>query len=420
MTKIISELLGATEPLFSINLEQLERSCGRPNVDIRLTAELMTKTHRKLRELGLDPKDTTGRELYQALKNLLRLHDQFLAQRFGGTDPNDVAAMLPRIQQAVERMNIPKSAWLLKHGSAKKLLKAAGPKKLMKALGYRSLDSMIKREPIGALFAGVRFTESEAWNEVFLAKYNQLTPNDFEMREIEIVRLDDKRWAKAAKAFIDSRHHTVTQVKELGTVVLLPLPVDRLAGVTITITAMLLHAINETRMYSAYFKLHQVQPDFGKRLANSLIKDTGHHAHIAGHQFHWRVIQRHYGQQGPHYHPEAFEPHLQAEDLSWRKVEASLYRLEPALHFWHDMDFVSVPGQDGKPISFSLLDVALNYVNQLPFEQRVYSHAVAGLWNELYGRYMHQPVVEDQILKQFDTSILDNEILVLSTHRRVA
>ena len=417
MTKVICELLGMTEPFFSSGLERLERMSGQPNVDIRLTADMMSKTHQKTRELGLDPQDTTDQELYQALSNLIKLHDQFLARRLGGTQADDVADMLPRIQKAVERLNVPKSTWCLKHSVAKKLIKSLPPKKVMKTLGYRSVDSMLKREPMGALFAGLRFIESEQWFKNFTMQYDKLTPSDFEIRDIEILSLDSKRWSVAAADYVKLRHHNVVQVKELGVIILLPLPVDRLAGVTITVLSMLLHAINEVRLYNAYFKLHQVRPGFGKRLATSLISDTGHHATVAGHNIHWRVVQRHYGGQGRQSHPEIFEPHLQAEDLLWRKAEESLYRLEPALHFWHGLDYVSAHGQDGLPISFNLMDMALNYVNKLSFEDRVYAHAVAGLWNELYGRYMQQPTIENQVLKQFDSSILEPEILVLDWQR---
>ena len=60
MSKMLSELLGATEPMFSIALKQLEQSSGNPSVDVRITAEIIGKIQIKTQELGLDPKDTTG------------------------------------------------------------------------------------------------------------------------------------------------------------------------------------------------------------------------------------------------------------------------------------------------------------------------------------------------------------------------
>lgn len=207
------------------------------------------------------------------------------------------------------------------------------------------------------------------------------------------------------------------QLKEIGVIVMLPLPVDRLPGVTITVLSLVLYAINEVRMFSAHFKLQQVEANFGRRLAISLLNDEGHHVQIGGHQIHWRAVQRHFGNQAASRHPEVFEPHLQAEDLAWHKVEATLYRLEPALKFWHDMDYVAKSTADGRPISFNLIDNALNYVNQLPFGQRMYAHAKNALWNELYGRYLMQPVIESHVLKQFDNNVLESESLMLSMHR---
>ncbi|GAC1482118.1 MAG: hypothetical protein NVS1B7_4050 [Candidatus Saccharimonadales bacterium] len=418
MTKIISEMLGANEPLFSIQLEQLERATMRPNIDIRLTSAIIASIHKKTRELGLDPTDTTDQELYQALHNLTRLHDVFLARRIGGEDPYNVAEMLPLIQVAVEKLNVPRTAWLLKHSVAKKLVKATPPKKLMKILGYRSVDSMLKRETIGALYAGMRFAESTAWFSIFMTQYEKLRPSDFETRDVEVLRLDNKRWHNLAEQYVRAKHHNVMQIKELGVVALLPLPVERLPGITITVLPLLLHAINEIRLYSAYFKLQQVQPNFGKNLASSLLDNSGHHVYLAGHAIHWRVVQRHFGSATKSHLPEIFQPHLQTEDLLWRRVEQTLYHLEPALHFWHNLDFVSVVGHDHNPISFNIMDSALNYINQLPYSHRVYGHSQASLWNELYGRYLLLPSVEQQILNQFDTAIFEVESLPLSFGKR--
>jgi hypothetical protein len=417
MTKIISELLGAQEPLFSISMVQLERASGQPCADIRLTSDIIAKVHQKTRELGLDPRDTTGPELYQALRNLTRLHDHFLATRMGGEDPNDVADMLPRIQQTVERLNIPRSSWSLKQSVAKRLLKATPPKKLMKSLGYRSVDSMLKREPVAALFGTMRFVESEQWFLGFMAKFNKLHPGDFENSEVEIISLNSKRWKKITGEYVQEKHHNVMQVKELGTVLLLPLPVERLAGVTIVVTSLLLHAINEIRLHSAYFKLQQVRPDFGHLIAQMLTNDVEHHAEVAGHRVHWRVVQRHFSHP-EQTHPETFEPHVQAEDLSWRRVEDILYHLEPAMHFWHNMDYVAARGDDGQPISLNLMDMAINYLNQLPYQSRVSGHFKESLASELYGRYLRQPAVESHVLSQFDNSAVQPEVLAMSRHTR--
>ena len=78
MSKLLSDLLGAAEPMFSLAIKQLEADSGNPSADIRLTAEITGKVYLKTQELGLDPDDTTGRELYHALLNLIEKQDEHL------------------------------------------------------------------------------------------------------------------------------------------------------------------------------------------------------------------------------------------------------------------------------------------------------------------------------------------------------
>jgi hypothetical protein len=417
MSKMLSELLSATEPMFSLALKQLEQASGNSRADIRLTAEIVGKVHMKTRALGLDPRDTTGKELYFGLLDMVKRHDEFLAKRLGGKDAADVQDMLPRIKTVVEKLNVPKNAWVLKHSVAKRLLKTNPPKKVMKQLGYRSIDSMLKRESIEEVYGALRFAESPQWLEAFIGKYRKLHPSDFETRQIEIIQLDANRWGSITKPFVEKKRHNVTHLKELGIILMLPMPIAQMPGITITVLPLLLHYVNEIRLYSAFFKLQQVKPEFGEILVDTLIADPGKHAIMAGQQIHWRVIQRYFGKLEHEYHPEIFEPHVQPEDLHWRKAEEILYRLEPALHFWHDMDYVGVMHQ-GKPVSFNLMDMALSYVNQLDYHDRAIFHFRESLWNELFMRYLGQKTLETQVLKQLDNEMIEPEALVLTTRGR--
>jgi hypothetical protein len=406
MSKLLSQLLQAREPLFQIAIRDLEKATGHPSTDVRLTAEIVGRVHMKMRELGLDPRDTTGRELYQALINLVAKHDEFLARRLGGSDPAEVEAMLSHIKTAVEHLNVPKTAWVLKHSVAKRLLKATPPKKVMKQLGYRSIDSMLKREPVGEIYGALRFAESPEWLDAFIRKYKKLQPTDFENRPIEVIRLDAKRWNDVTEPFVRQKRHNITHLKELGILLMLPMPIERMRGVTITVLPLMLHYVNEIRMYSAFFKLQQVRPDFGDILVETLTEDPAHHAVVAGQHIHWRVIQRYFASVDQAHHPEIFEPHVQPEDLAWRKAEAVLYHLEPALHFWHDLEYVGLNMPDG-PISFNLMDVAVNYVNSLSYEQRTVYHFREALWNEIYARYIGHKTLEHQVLKQLGQETLE-------------
>jgi hypothetical protein len=68
MAQLLQSILGLREPMFSAGMSRLERSTGHSAVDVRLIADIISKAHQVIRSLGLDVRDTTGRELYSALK----------------------------------------------------------------------------------------------------------------------------------------------------------------------------------------------------------------------------------------------------------------------------------------------------------------------------------------------------------------
>ncbi|MEP7204744.1 MAG: carbohydrate kinase family protein [Candidatus Saccharibacteria bacterium] len=67
MTKFLQRLLEIDEPLFSAGMNQLEKASGHSGVDTRLIADITHQAHAIMRRLGLDPADSTARELYLAL-----------------------------------------------------------------------------------------------------------------------------------------------------------------------------------------------------------------------------------------------------------------------------------------------------------------------------------------------------------------
>ena len=416
MSRILSELLEAKEPLFTQSIKQLEEASGSPGVDIRLSAEISSKVQHKLKELGLDHKDTTGKELYFGLQGIVKIHDGFLAKAIGATDPADVQELLPKILAKVRSLDMPKSCWVLKYSVAKKLLKDMPPKHVMKHLGYKSIDSMLKREKIAEIYGALRFGESHEWLERFIKGYKHLSSSDFEKRDIEITMMDAKKWGTMTQSFVEEKKHNITHLKELGVIYILPIPIRQMQGITITILPLLIHYINEIRLYSAYFKFQQVRPHFGGILVDTLISDPAHHAVMAGTHIHWRVLQRYYGRLKHNEHPEIFEPHVQSEDIHWRKAEEILYHIEPALKFWEDMDYV---GQvyDGAPLSFNLMDNVLSYCNSLEYDERVTFHFRESLWNELMARYLGQENLEREVLKQLDNDVLEPELLLTNGKR---
>lgn len=410
MANLLRDLLDAKEPLFSLSLKQLEEASGKKGIDTKLIGDIIEKTHRATGELGLDQRDTTGKELYQALLAKIKEHDEHLARAIGGDNAEDVQQLLPLIKKAVESADIPKSCWVLKRSVAKEMLRNLPPPTIMQILGYRSVDSMLKHENLAEIYGALRFAETPEWLNAFNEQYASLTPSDFETREIEFVVMPAERWGNIAEHFVIKKRHNVTHLKELGVILMLPVKLKKLPGITITAMPLLFHYINEIRLYSAFFKLEQVKKDFGQIFVNTLIADPGKAAVMAGEHVHWRVIQRYFGRLEKEYHPEIFEPHVQPEDLHWRKAEEALYQIDPELKFWKDMDYVARL-EGGRPIPFNLMDVSVGYCNNTPYENRVIYHFRESLWNEIFIRYLGQKTLEQQVLQQLDNDMIAPELL---------
>lgn len=406
----LRDLLDAEEPLFDQSLQQLEAITHRQGVDAKLVGDIHHLATKAIKSLGLDEADTTGPELYHALMAQVKRHDEHLATSIGGRPAMKVSELLPLMKSAAQKVAMPRDAWVLKKSVAKDMLRQMPPKNVMRLLGHRSLDSMLKRENLAEIYGALRFAETPEWLNAFNETYKKITPSDFETRNIETVIMPRERWGDIAEKFIAKKRHNITHLKELGVILMLPVKTDSLPGITIWAMSLLFHYTNEIRLYSSFFKLQQVKKDFGNILVDTLIADPDLGPLMAGQHIHWRVIQRYFGKLESERHPEIFEPHVQPEDLHWRRAEDILYRIDPELAFWKDLDYVALL-QDGRPTSFNMMDVAASYCNETPYENRTIYHFRESLWNEIFMRYLGKKTLHDQVLRQLDNEMIAPERL---------
>jgi len=415
MAKILRDLLDATEPMFSLSLQQLEKASGQTGVDVQLIGEIVQKMNRAIEGLGLDPRDSTGREVFRAQMNRIHEDAARMTRIIGGTDPSDVKQLVPLMVAAAQKADVNKNCWVLKHSVAKQLLKKMPPKKLMEKLGYRSVDSMLKHEDIDEIYTALRFSEGAEWLNEYNELFKQVKPSDFESREIRILAMDHDKYVDLADHFVKKKLHNITHTKEMGTIVVVPMHATRMKGIVLKSLPLIFHYINEIRLYSAFFKLKQVSKNFGETVVETLIADPGNASQMAGQNVHWRVIQRYYGRPtvaGEESHPEAFTPHVHPEDLHWRRANEILYDLDPKMEFWKDLDYVA-RFTDGAPLTFNLLDVSFAYTNDEKYENRYSYHFRESLWNEIFMRYMGKKNLETQILQQLDNDMVAPEKLPL-------
>lgn len=414
MAKILRDLLDAEEPIFSLSLKQLEKASGDSGEDARLIGEIARKMRESTEQLGLDPEDTTGHELYRALLSRIAMDNERITKLIGGTDPDDVRHMVPLMVAAVDKMKLNRTCWVLKRSVAKQLLHQMPPKKLMEHLGYRSLDSMLKHEDIDEVYTALRFSEGGEWLNEYNELFKTVKPSDFEVRDIRIIIMNHDKYVDLATHFVEKKLHNITHTKEMGTIVVVPMHHDRMKGITLKSLPLMFHYLNEIRLYSAFFKLKQVNKNFGETVVNTLIADPGNASQMAGVNVHWRVIQRYFGKMKDENHPEAFEPHVHPEDLHWRHANDMLVKLDPEMKFWLDKDYVGKL-YDGRPITLNLMDVSLAYSNGIKYDDRYVYHFRESLWNEIFMRYMGKKNLENQILQQLDNDMVAPEKLPLPT-----
>ncbi|MFZ1360991.1 MAG: hypothetical protein WAS27_03155 [Candidatus Saccharimonadales bacterium] len=416
MGNILRDLLNAEEPLFSQSVRQLEQASGQYAADVKLIGDILASAHDRMRQLRLDPADSTGHEIYQALMNKVAVDNVRLAKLIGATTPEDVAHMVPLMVQAANDVAFPRKVFVIKHASVKKLLAKMPPKNLIKTLGYKQLDDMLANEPFDELYPALRFSEGAEWLLAYNELFKTVTAKDYEERDMKIVVMDHDKYAGLAEKFVKKKLHNVTHSKELGVIVVVPMKQKTMRGLALKSLPLLLHYMNEVKLYSTFFKSKASKRHFGTVVVETLNADPGTASQLAGQHIHWRVIQRYFGKLDGEAHPEAFQPHVQPEDLHWRRAEDLLFEIDPELCFWQDLDYVGLL-RDGFPVSFNLFDLSFAYSNREPYTQRYAYHFQESLWNELFIRYMGFANLNQQILKQLDNDMIAPEKLTPSGGR---
>lgn len=406
MTRYLSLALGAQEPLFSHSIRQLEQASGAPSADIRLTTDIQNRTRQKIAELGLDPNDTTGPELYSALHERIKHDDAQVRAVLELDDSVNSMDILTRVEEVIAAAEMPKSCFALKASVAKRLFKKKAPKNVMKRLGYRSLDSMLKHEPVSAIYAAAVIAESDTWRRHFYEQYDGLRPSDFEMRPMHVIMPRSKKWDELAASFVGEQKHNLLTFKELGVIVMLPM-VAHTEGLAITSLLLALNAMNDIRSYSSFIKLQQVKPHFGEIVRSAVSDEPQISAELAGQPVTWRTIHRYFAKFQELSHPEIFEPHVQPEDLTWAQAEDVLAKLAPTLAFWQGTQSIALL-HDGQPVSCNMLDVALSYYNQLPFADRIVHFFRDTVWHELMTKYLNQRNLEMAVGQQLSYELVDD------------
>jgi hypothetical protein len=381
MAKNLAELLDEPEVVVESVINKLEHIIGWQSTDVRLLADINNKVRAKISDLSLDPDDTTGPELYHALLAKLGRDEQKFNMPYVKRSSNDV---INSVKQAHKLYSV----YAIRQSVAKELLRSHPPRRLMKELGYRSVDSMLKRESISLLYNAVVKVEIPRWQNVFFKDLANLTPSDFETREIEI----DKLPAKFGN--LASNDDVTTIVPLLGAVI-----VNDCSGSSMGLAMHIAKSINNLRVTSAHIKLKNVETNFGKNIVDAVKKSPAHPFKINVLPISWKSVFNHYGKRTASEHTEFFGPHLLHEDIKAHNSLSTLAVISPVFNWWQELEYVAKKTEAGI-VSFNLMDVIANADKE--FEHRTLAHMRGSLWHEFIDRYFAHPSVEQHFMQQLE------------------
>ncbi|HSW85673.1 MAG TPA: hypothetical protein VLF79_03645 [Candidatus Saccharimonadales bacterium] len=399
MTRFLSEILDAREPSFRRGMSMLEAASGHPNVDIKITSEIKNGIQIKLRDLGLDPIDTTPEELYQALQLKLQNDDKLLTYKLRKLAATHVSAegeVVDGIVHAINQLPDSRRCFALRPSVLKTIIKSQPPKNAMKRLGYRSIDSFLKHESPAALLAAAWLSEGESWQKRLLAQYKSLKSSDFEDRNIALLSPRSARWRQLADEVVKQTGHNLIGFNEMGVVMILPLQPEGPPGSSTALLALVLHELNEIRAASTFLKLCVVRRDFGRIVQSVASEEAVARSQLVNKPPPWQLIQRYFSQLGEQSAQEfqhLFEPHILLDEINWHPIEESVATIEPSFRFWQNSASLGLVNHSSA-VSFNLIDVALNYCNHLPFEQRMVHYLRNSIWNEIWLRYWRPDSLE--------------------------
>lgn len=393
MSKFLSALLNEPPADTEALVLALEKLSGHTGIDVKLALEIKKVMDGRVKKLGLDPADTTPKELYRGLLAKYSDDNARFTRLLGGRSGHSHSQLVPRVVNVLNKLDIPKNCWVLKRSEARKVLKAVPPKKLIKFLHYRTVDSLLKRENTDELIAAAIVLESPTWAKNFNNCLSKLSPADFERRQAQLVYLVESRWQK-----LPTRGAMVGYVPVSGAVIVWPASPSESNALALAV--LILQALWSLRVVSSWLEFNQVKPDFGKRVADTTSHDLVTGVKIAGHDIAWQSFAYHFGQAKKASLPLQLDSQLNFADIEYLPIAAQLSTIDSRMHWWLGLDYVGSLSK--KVVSFNLTDVALNYANRVPHERAGAQWLSLGLKDELISRYMSSRWVEDYLLESLE------------------
>jgi hypothetical protein len=371
---------------------------------------LVSKT---LSELSLT-RNSLAEDVYTALTSRLITLDQNLYELLDRPDLAKISNVCGKLCETASKLFTPPKGMFIRKEKVAELLDKYRPDNLLNHFGYSSVKELLDKEGFASVVSALRFTQSTDWmHKFFDVAYNELKPEDFEEREVELKVLETK-WLAVADKFLEKKYHNISHLKEYGVIFVIPLPIDT-PGETMRMFTLIMHYLHEVPFYSDLFRKFMKDPDFIDKF-KSLLRGDVSDKKIESDKPVWRVVQTYLAKDNEQDF-RLFEPHVNPEAEHWLKVSEDLGRLSRmlpgdgniSLGYWSGLDYVGdfFKDQNGQEqlVSFDLTDLIMSLVKK--GQVKYLYHQQEALWNRIFSEYqgrerMNQ-LIEENLISGFIT-----------------
>lgn len=382
--------------------DHLSALLKKKNVLEGIVIENEEKIKDRLLQLGV-ARDASAKEVYDALISKIEADDHKVFKALG-SPRLDLHEDCVRVLSVAKEASGVGAGFFMKKEKAAEFLRKEPPKAVMAYLRYDSVEEMLAKEDIFELYAALRFIEGSEWlNSIFFKQYENLTPEDFEERELTIRSLPEK-WNGAAEKFVRKKWHNISHLKELGVVFVIPMVLG-ISGELLRMLSLVFHYFHEVPFYSDMFRrIAHVPKTFAANLISLLRGDTIERRLPDGDKTMWLVVQRYLAKDDEN-DWRLSVPRINPEAMHWLKAEEDLVKMsritdgfEKELAFWTDLDWVGDYFKDevGNDVlvSFNLVDTVMSLVKEKELIKYMYHHEEA-MWNKIFMEYFNREELEE-------------------------
>jgi len=407
----IAQLLRTPEEVISNLFNEMEKLTGKTGMAEKIYKENEEVVSRKLKELGIDQEKADAQYVEAEILKMAYKADETFFDFLGKPDFSKQSGCDQMIGVLKNTANV-KKGFFIKEEKLRSFLFLNPPKNILATLGYENVGAMLEKEDLYEIFAALRFVENERWlNEFFFRPYNDLTPDNFEEKDVQIRVLSEK-WGEIGAKFVGKKLHNISHLKEVGLVFIIPVKKENQVGQSLETFSLLLHYLHEINFYCRLFRKYAKQPNFGANLVK-LVSGEVSVSSLPTESVTWRVIQRYLGKNDPQ-DPRLFEPHVNPETVHWLKAEKEMDDLavknpQLKLDFWRGVDdFVGdvfPAGRRGDElVSFDLLDNLISLTHG-GIGKYLY-HQQEALWNKIFIEFMGEEKLELLLIENIDKGFI--------------